>query len=39
MADLFARAELTRHSCGAPGSPASGDWITDADNPHLRGAL
>ena len=39
MAGLFARAGLRRHSCGSPGSTASGDWITDADNPHLRGAL
>ena len=39
MADLFARPALTRRSCDAPGSPTSGDWITDADNPHLRGAL
>jgi len=39
MAELFARAGLRRQGCGLPGSTASGDWITDADNPHLRGAL
>lgn len=39
MAELFTRAGFRRRSCGSPGSTASGDWITDADNPHLRGAL
>jgi hypothetical protein len=38
MAELFARAGFGRRGCGSP-SAASGDWIADADNPHLRGAL
>ena len=40
LAELFARAELNRRNCGPAGrSAASGDWITQADNPHLRGTL
>jgi hypothetical protein len=36
LAELFARAELNRRGCGTAGS---GDWITQADNPRLRGAF
>ena len=40
LAELFARAELNRRNCGAAGgSASSGDWVTEADNPRLRGAL
>jgi hypothetical protein len=40
LAELFARAELNRRNCGAGGeAAASGDWITQADDPRLRGAL
>jgi hypothetical protein len=40
LAELFAQAELKRGNCGPAGeSSVSGDWITEADNPHLRGAL
>jgi hypothetical protein len=36
LAELFARAELKRGGCG-PAAAAS--WVTDAENPRLRGAL
>jgi hypothetical protein len=40
LAELFARAKLKQRNCGAAGkSVASGDWVTQADNPRLRGAL
>ena len=40
LAELFAKAELRRRNCGAAGgSAAAGDWITEANNPHLRGTL
>ncbi|HZR87330.1 MAG TPA: hypothetical protein VFB02_11020 [Bradyrhizobium sp.] len=39
LAELFARAELNRRNCGGAGPAASGDWISQADNPHLRGPL
>jgi hypothetical protein len=40
LAELFAAAELNRRNCGAGGeTAASADWITQADNPRLRGAL
>jgi hypothetical protein len=40
MAELFARAELRRTDCAAQGtSGASLDWVTSAENPHLRGPL
>jgi len=39
LAELFARAELNRRNCSGPGPAASGDWITRADNPRLRGPL
>ena len=39
LAALFARAELNRRNCGGPEPAASGDWISQADNPHLRGPL
>ena len=40
LAELFARAELRRGSCAAQGtSGASVDWVTSAENPHLRGPL
>ena len=38
LAELFARAELKRGSCGAA-SAASTDWVSSAENPHLRGRL
>jgi hypothetical protein len=37
LAELFARAELKRGSCAV--SATSGDWLTSADNPRLRGTL
>jgi hypothetical protein len=36
LAELFASAELKRGGCGAA---ASSDWMTEAQNPALRGAL
>ena len=39
LAEFFARAELKRRSCRAAGATATGDWITEANDPHLRGAL
>ena len=39
LAEFFARAEPKRRSCRAADSTATGDWITDANDPHLRGAL
>jgi hypothetical protein len=36
LAELFARAELKRGGCGPA---ASASWVTDAENPKLRGAL
>jgi hypothetical protein len=40
LAELFARAELRRTDCAAQGtSGASLDWVTSAENPHLRGPL
>jgi hypothetical protein len=40
LAELFARAELNRRNCDTAGrSAVSGDWVTQADNPRLRGAL
>ena len=40
LAGLFARAELNRRNCGTGGEAADpGDWTTEADDPHLRGAL
>jgi len=40
LAELFAHPELQRRDCGTTGgSAASGDWISEADNPRLRGAL
>jgi hypothetical protein len=38
LAEMFAHAELKRRDCSGAGS-AAGDWITEAANPHLRGAL
>ena len=39
LAQLFAHAEIRRSDCAASGAPAlSAYWLTDADNPHLRGA-
>jgi hypothetical protein len=40
LAEFFARAELKRGSCAA--APASADaatWVTDSENPRLRGGL
>jgi hypothetical protein len=40
LAELFARAELKRGSCVATaGSAMSADWVTNAENPLLRGAF
>ncbi len=40
LAELFAHAEVRRSDCATSGAPAlSADWVTGADNPHLRGAL
>jgi len=40
LAELFARAELNRRNCGSGGeAAAAGDWVTQTDNPRLRGAL
>ena len=40
MIELFSRAGSGHRSCGNfAGSAAADDWITEADNPHLRGAL
>jgi hypothetical protein len=40
LAELFAHAELNRHNCGiGGGSVLSGDWISQAADPRLRGAL
>ena len=36
LAETFARAELKRGGCGAA---ASANWVTEAQNPKLRGAL
>ena len=39
LAELFARAEVRRSDCAASGTPVrAADWLTGADNPHLRGA-
>ena len=40
LAELFARAELKRGSCGtAAAASGSEDWITGTENPPLRAAL
>jgi hypothetical protein len=40
LAELFARAELNRGSCGgAVASAASEDWMTGVENPQLRGTF
>jgi hypothetical protein len=40
LAELFARAELKRRSCAvSAASVTSTDWVTGAENPHLRGAF
>jgi hypothetical protein len=45
LAELFARAELTRGSCApantAPDNTAAAaaNWVTDSQDPRLRGAL
>lgn len=40
LAELFAHAEVRRSDCATSGAPAlSADWVTGADNPHLRGTL
>jgi hypothetical protein len=38
LGELFARAELRRGSC-APSAATSDDWMTGAENPHLRGTF
>ena len=40
LADLFARAELRRGSCGGPNAAdGRADWVGSSENPQLRGAL
>jgi hypothetical protein len=40
LAELFASAELRRGTCATQGTPgAQADWVTSAENPHLRGPL
>jgi hypothetical protein len=40
LAELFARAELKRGSCAAATtSDSSANWVTDTENPRLRGGL
>ncbi|SDT25703.1 hypothetical protein [Bradyrhizobium canariense] len=40
LAELFARAELRRGDCAPATTPgASADWVMNAENPRLRGAL
>jgi hypothetical protein len=40
LAELFARAELKRGSCAAvPTSADAATWVTDSENPRLRGGL
>ncbi len=40
LAQMFARAELRRGTCGTTGALAvSADWVTAAENPRLRGAF
>jgi hypothetical protein len=40
LAELFAHAELRRSDCTAASAGAlPADWVTRADNPHLRGAF
>jgi hypothetical protein len=38
LAELFARADLKRSGCGPARAP-SVDWVTNAENPRLRGPL
>jgi hypothetical protein len=38
LAELFARAELKRSGCG-PAKAVSVDWVTEVENPRLRGPL
>jgi hypothetical protein len=39
LAKLFARAELKRGDCSPAAATTSGDWVTSAENPRLRGAF
>jgi hypothetical protein len=45
LAELFARAELKRGSCApanaapANSTAAAANWVTDTQDPRLRGAL
>ena len=39
LAELFARAELKRGGCAAAAACPAANWVTDAENPRLRGAL
>jgi hypothetical protein len=40
LAELFAQAELKRGNCtAAPASADAATWVTDAQNPRLRGGL
>ena len=38
LAEVFARAELRRSGCGAPGA-VTADWVTGGESPRLRGPL
>jgi len=39
LAEMFARAELRRGSCANAAPTISADWVTEAENPVLRGAF
>lgn len=39
LTEFFARGELNRRNGRAAGSAPAGDWITDPNNPPLRGPL
>jgi hypothetical protein len=39
LAEMFARAELRRGSCANAALTISADWVTEAENPVLRGAF
>src|ERR1700730_10516532 len=39
LAEMFARAELRRGSCATAAPTNSADWVTEAENPVLRGVF
>jgi hypothetical protein len=39
LAEFFARAEFRRTSCTQGATGAAADWVTSAEDPHLRGPL